>query len=337
MNDWEIHYKNRSLCTGRDIGRIDQISEMAHRMMLTNVLRLLGHVKNTKQERGIEQRPALCVMPCSPNHGVFGMDGLYSESKMGCESLMNKWSSEGWSNYLLIACAKIGWTRSALMFQNNIVAQGIEKMGCRTFSTLEQAFNLVGLLHPTMVSPCGVFSVCYVFIRLLLTAVRHQVARASEAPLWLDTTGGWQTIKDLKSASAMLRQAVYDEAAVKKALSNEPTEAKVSTVAPSPAQKWVRPPSGKPLANPTGMYQQFPELPSEQKLGELAHLRGMVDLEQTICVVGFGEVGPWGNARTRWEMESVGEFSLEGCIELAWICGESSFIESYAFVRHVCA
>ena len=58
---------------GRDIGRIDQISEMAHRMMLTNVLRLLGGIKNAKSERGIETRPALVVMPCSPNHGVFGI------------------------------------------------------------------------------------------------------------------------------------------------------------------------------------------------------------------------------------------------------------------------
>ena len=31
-------------------------------------------------------------------------------------------------------------------------------------------------------------------------------------------------------------------------------------------------------------------------------LAGMVDLEQTVVVTGFGEVGPYGNARTRWEM-----------------------------------
>ncbi|KAH9147939.1 hypothetical protein AeRB84_008547, partial [Aphanomyces euteiches] len=47
----------------------------------------------------------------------------------------------------------------------------------------------------------------------------------------------------------------------------------------------------------------------------------MINLEKTVVVVGFGEVGPWGNSRTRWEMESYGKFSLEGCIELAWILG----------------
>lgn len=54
-------------------------------------------------------------------------------------------------------------------------------------------------------------------------------------------------------------------------------------------------------------------------------------------MVGMGEVGPWGNTRTRytlliriqisidanfflrWEMEAFGEFSLEGCIEMAWV------------------
>ncbi len=48
-------------------------------------------------------------------------------------------------------------------------------------------------------------------------------------------------------------------------------------------------------------------------------MQGAIDLEQTVVVVGMGEVGPWGNARTRWEMEAFGEFSLEGCIEMAWL------------------
>lgn len=53
----------------------------------------------------------------------------------------------------------------------------------------------------------------------------------------------------------------------------------------------------------------------------MLRLRGMVSLADTVVVVGFGEVGPWGNSRTRWEMESYGTFSLEGCIELAWLMG----------------
>jgi fatty acid synthase subunit alpha len=169
------------------------------------------------------------------------MDGLYSESKMGCESLVNKWQSEGWSNYLSICACKIGWTRSALMWQNNIVAQGIEEMGCRTFSTLEQAYNLVGLMHPSMVQ------------------------KAAQAPLWLDTTGGCQTIKDLKGASAQLRAAVYAEAAVKKALFLEPAVTPATAAKPSPAAALVRPPKASAMANLTAFYQAFPKLPSVRK------------------------------------------------------------------------
>ncbi len=65
--------------------------------------------------------------------GIFGFDGLYAESKLGLEALLNKWQSEGWGKYLSIAGAIIGWTRgTALMHQNNIIAEGIEKLGART-------------------------------------------------------------------------------------------------------------------------------------------------------------------------------------------------------------
>jgi len=47
----------------------------------------------------------------------------------------------------------------------------------------------------------------------------------------------------------------------------------------------------------------------------------MVDLDRTVVITGFGEVCPWGNARTRWEIESSGEFSAEGVALLAWLTG----------------
>ncbi|MCE9626014.1 MAG: hypothetical protein K8R69_11300, partial [Deltaproteobacteria bacterium] len=65
----------------------------------------------------------------------------------------------------------------------------------------------------------------------------------------------------------------------------------------------------------------FPQLPSREKLDSLKSLQGMVDLSKVVVVAGFGEVGPYGGSRTRWEMESKGEFSLEGNIELAWVMG----------------
>ena len=37
--------------------------------------------------------------------------------------------------------------------------------------------------------------------------------------------------------------------------------------------------------------------------------------------MGAGEVGPWGSARTRWELERDAKLSLEGALELAWMMG----------------
>jgi hypothetical protein len=51
-------------------------------------------------------------------------------------------------------------------------------------------------------------------------------------------------------------------------------------------------------------------------------LAGMVDLEQTVVVTGFGEVGPYGNARTRWEMVRESPRFVYCCA--AWFCLLSS-------------
>jgi len=97
--------------SGREINEVDSRSELAHRVMLTNLIRLLGLVKSKKQEFGYTTRPAEVILPLSPNHGIFGGDGLYAESKIGLEPLLNKWTSESWNQYLTIVGAVIGWTR----------------------------------------------------------------------------------------------------------------------------------------------------------------------------------------------------------------------------------
>ena len=66
-------------------------------------------------------------MPLSPNHGLFGMDGLYSESKIALETLFAKWRSEGWGVILSIMDV---WHWS----DERIIAQAIKKeTGLRTF------------------------------------------------------------------------------------------------------------------------------------------------------------------------------------------------------------
>ncbi|KAJ2818249.1 fatty acid synthase alpha subunit Lsd1, partial [Coemansia furcata] len=119
-------------------------SEFAQRVLLTNVIRLMGSIKDTKERLGYNTRSSLVVLPLSSNHGTFGGDGLYGECKIGLETAFNRWRSESWQDYLSIVGAFIGWTRgTGLMSSNNTVAQEFEKLGVRTFSTREMAFNIL--------------------------------------------------------------------------------------------------------------------------------------------------------------------------------------------------
>jgi fatty acid synthase subunit beta len=87
---------------GREIDGLDDKSELVHRIMLVNLLRLLGAIKTKRASRQIVIRPTQVVLPLSPNHG------LYSESKTSFETLFNRWSSESWGEYLCLVGAVIG-------------------------------------------------------------------------------------------------------------------------------------------------------------------------------------------------------------------------------------
>lgn len=281
---------------GREIDGLDSKSELAHRIMLTNLLRLLGCVKIHKQANGYETRPAQVILPLSPNHGTFGNDGMYAESKIALETLFTRWHSENWGSFLTICGAVIGWTRgTGLMAGNNIVAEGIEKYGVRTFSQQEMAFNLLGLMAPPIVNLCQV------------------------EPVWADLNGGFQYIPNLKDLMMDLRKEYTETSEIRKAVIKENAiEHKIINGEDSEAlYKKV---TVQPRAN---LKFDFPKLPDwETEVKPLnSDLKSMVDLEKVVVVTGFAEVGPWGNSRTRWEMEAYGQFSLEGCVEMAWIMG----------------
>ncbi|KAF2008811.1 hypothetical protein BU24DRAFT_381289 [Aaosphaeria arxii CBS 175.79] len=268
-------------------------SELAHRMMLTNTLRLLGAIKKAKEARHITTRPAQVILPLSPNHGVFGGDGLYSESKLGLEGLLNKWHTEDWSEYLSVCGAVIGWTRgTGLMNDNDMVAEGVEALGVKTFSQDEMAVNIMGL----MASP--------------LLEMMH------EEPLMADLSGGMSSIANLKEEVAAIRKEISDISSSRRALVREEKaefdgpsiKAAANNLAPFKKRANIRFDFPKPLDYATD-------------IEPLSNLEGMIDLEKVVVVVGFGEVGPHGSSRTRWQMESMGQFSLEGFIEMAWIMG----------------
>ena len=281
---------------GREIDSIDSKSELAHRIMLTNLLRMLGAVKTQKYTRGVETRPAQVILPLSPNHGTFGNDGLYSESKLALETLFNRWYSESWSNYLTICGAVIGWTRgTGLMSGNNVVAEGVEKYGVRTFSQQEMAFNLLGLMAPSIVNLC------------------------QTEPVFADLNGGLQFLPNLNDLMTKLRTDLTENSEIRKAVTRE-TAIENKIVNGEASEALYKTVNVDKRAN---LKFDFPRLPDWKTEVEPLNtdLKGMVDLEKVVVVTGFAEIGPWGNARTRWEMEAYGEFSLEGCVEMAWFMG----------------
>ncbi|KAI8317982.1 hypothetical protein GQ54DRAFT_314926, partial [Martensiomyces pterosporus] len=193
-----------------------------------------------------------------------------------------------------IAGAVIGWTRgTGLMGGNNAIAHEMEKLGARTFSTREMAFNILGLLHPTI----GGLAVA--------------------EPVWADLNGGLQCISQLDKAAANARNSLLTASSIKKAAFVQSAN-DYDVVTRGGALRIYLEDTHEPLANHK---HQFPVIKSYEQLEHLHHLQGMINLDKVVVVTGYGEIGPYGNAEHRWEMEVFGEFSLEGCIELAWIMG----------------
>lgn len=289
--------------TGREIDEIDSKSEIAQRIMLTNVIRLLGAVKKHKELAGYRTRPTHAILPLSPNHGIFGGDGLYAESKMALESLFAKWHSEEWSDYISICGTSIGWTRgTGLMHQNDSTAADVEKLGVRTFSRAEMSRNILALLSRPLVEFC------------------------QEEPLYADFSGGLDTVTDFTSKLSAIQNHnsslvdIRRAVAADLALDNGP-DSKATVSSGNNVDTMKR------RAN---IELGFPTLPDyESDIQPLrAKLDSMVSIEHTVVIVGFSELGPYGNSRTRWEIEAFNELSLEGCTELAWIMGLIKFSKS---------
>ncbi|KAG9242263.1 putative 3-oxoacyl-synthase [Calycina marina] len=273
---------------GREIDTVDSRSQLAHRIMMTNTVQLIGAIKRYKEKFGCDTRPAQVILPLSPNHGNFGGDGLYAESKLALESLFSKWKSESWSSYLCICGASIGWTRgTGLMNGNDLMAEEIEKLGVRTFSQQEMAVNILALLSYPVVDIC------------------------QSQPLYADLNGGLDKIPDLSEVLGQIRKSINQTADVRRALAAEKALF-------NGASQNTDPNDIKARAN---IDLDFPQLPKMVELQSLSHLKGMVDLERVVVITGFSELGPYGNSRTRWEMEAYGKLSLEGCLELAWAMG----------------
>ena len=186
------------------------------------------------------------------------------------------------------------WTRgTGLMDATNMVAQDVEAHGVRTFSAKEMAFNILGLMHPLLFS---------------ITQVE---------PIWADLSGGMDRLADLAEITTRIRLNLNKKAELRRAITKD-NSAEFQVTNGVEAERVLQTVNVTPRAN---FRFEFPKLEPAESFEHLAKLREVIDLEKTIVITGFAEVGPWGSSRTRWEMEARGEFTLEGCIEMAWMMG----------------
>ena len=276
---------------GTEVEAVAARSELFHRLMLVNVFRLLGRIIKNKRDRAIDCHPTQVLIPLSPNHGTFGGDGLYSESKMGLESLFNRVKSESWSDELSICGVKIGWTRSTgLMTTNDIVSEAVEKHGVLTFSAQEMAFNIVILLTQEFVDIC------------------------EDGPVEADFGGGLGALDDCHEILSKSRKDINLAAEIARTLKTEDDREK----------KFLREALATQDANVVKsrsiLRVGFPRLPTyAQEIEPLNRLQGLKDPASAVVVVGFSELGPWGTSRLRWEIESQGKLSQAGYVEMAWL------------------
>ncbi|MFO0652265.1 MAG: DUF1729 domain-containing protein [Polyangiales bacterium] len=271
------------------------------RVLLYGVEALVSECARAFSRLHVREMRTHVILPLSPNHGQFGNDGLYGEAKAALEAMLNRWGSEqsAWGRHTSLVGARIGWVRgTGLMNVNNAIAPGLEaRAGVRTFSAAE-----MGLL----LGAC-----CVDRVRAL----------AVETPLVADLTGGMDGVRDLAGVARSLRAELTARVARAKRLSSLRTDEAKALGRRDEAPRTVTP------AARFGRYFAFPELPSKERRASLESLRSL-DLSRVAVIVGLGELGPWGGARTRWSMESSGELSVEACIELAWMTGRIRYERS---------
>lgn len=181
------------------------------------------------------------------------------------------------------------------MAGNDILAEGVEKLGVRTFTAEEMAALLTLVMAPDLLQACSL------------------------QPILCDFSSGMGTIPDIRERMDLIRTRLLTRASVQKRLNEEAAHDRSISKASIAKDELIAP--REPRAK---QRQQFPTI-HERYDGivspDMLKLRGLVDLDSVVVITGFAEIGSAGSSRTRWELEATGDSSLEGCVELAWMMG----------------
>jgi fatty acid synthase len=170
------------------------------------------------------------------------------------------------------------------MKQNDAVAATLAEAGLTTFTTEEMA-------------------------TLVLQAWRDTRATNADS-VRVDLSGGLGSVPDL---GEQLRQA---HAAHAEAEANGRRVDALQTA--FDARTGVAPPPS--AVAPRGWEAVDAPLPTDEELAALPDLCHL-DLDEVVVACGLGEIGPYGSARTRWDVEQGGPLAVEAVAELAWMTG----------------
>ena len=274
-----------------DLSTLDGVSgrsEAALRATLVGVERLVTGIGAAYRAQGLPEKPCFTLLPLSPNHGSFGGDGFYAEAKAALEAMLHKARSErdAWGAAMALCGARIGWCRgTGLMDANNPLAAMLERdHELRTFSAPEMGHALVSL--------------CAEGVRRF----------AAEAPLYAKLDAGMGRIDDLRERIDAARADIESRAQELRSLAALDDQAELLQFgAPKPPMQLAPMPAWAP---------EQPSVGGAETTDEVT-----LALEDMIVIVGAGEVGPWGSARTRWDYEADRALSPAGVLELAWISG----------------
>jgi enoyl reductase-like protein/3-oxoacyl-ACP reductase-like protein/3-oxoacyl-(acyl-carrier-protein) synthase/acyl dehydratase len=270
-------------------------SETALRVQLLGVERLVSRVAELAGQRSMSA-PVTVLLPLSPNHGDFGGDGPYGETKAALGVLARRARSEQarWGRHARIVGVRIGWVRgTGLMGANDLVAELVEeRLGVRTFSADEMGWLLAG--------------VC---------------AAPTPEATEIDLTGGLGRVDGLRAALEPLVDELADRAAGQRRR-HQLAQALARKLRPDgpPADAAAAAARALPPPEPHAVGGATARAPATAAAGDLDP-RGMV------VIVGAGELGPCGTGLSREALELAGDEPLPDAavVELAWLCGLAAF------------
>ncbi|WP_273369545.1 type I polyketide synthase [Corynebacterium massiliense] len=221
------------------------------------------------------------VLPGSPNRGLFGGDGAYGEAKAAFDALVARWAAEP------------DWAgRVALVHAHIGWVRGTGLMGAND--------DLVGAARRAGIAVSEPAETASRLVGYLADADNR--ARMAQHPQTLDLTGGLRagvSLRELRAEAGSAGDA--EQAGAEQA--QEPTARALPSIDDGPLTRDVA----------------TAEAAAEFTLAGGADARQV--LADMVVIVGGGELGACGSSRTRWQVESTGDLTAAGVIELAWSMG----------------